>query len=1131
MKCPRIYACTLLVLGAYLLTGQSNPAEITGTVLDDSGAAIPSATILVTNAETSLERRFETDASGNFTVTPLLPGTYSLRVEKGGFQRFVRQGLILQVGQRARVDVTLKVGSVTESVAVSGRVELLEVEDASLGQVIENRKILELPMNGRNVVGLAALTTGVIPGVTFGQGIPDGRAALIQAAAANMLVNGGLGAHNDVVMDGVPLGLCCQNQVALIPTIDITREFRVQTSVYDAQLGRTSGGLVTFASKGGTNEFHGSAYEFLRNRVLDANNFFNNRAGVDKAHFVYNQFGASLGGPALRDRLFFFFNYEGIRNRRGSFMSGTVPTVSERTGIFSAPVYDPLSATGGSLTRSPFPANQIPANRFDPVAVNLMKFWPVPNQPGPVNFLSNAVAGDTQNQYHTRVDYHFGPRHQFFGRFSMSNTYGTMPNYFNNIASPSSWQQFTNNRNGVLDDTLTLNPTTVLNLRYGYTRQTDRRVLYSAGVDLTTYGWPASYSNARPVPVLPKVALSGLISLSGTAAFANAPDVHAIAANLSKSWGKHFMKFGFDGRDYRANSLNNSDGAGSFSFNTAFTRGPDAQRGANGSAVASMLLGYPASGDITDVQPYSTTELYAALYFQDDIHVSRRLTMNLGLRWEVEVPRHERYNRLSFFDPSVVSPVAAATGIPGLKGGLQFPGVNGNPRAQQNTDWNNLGPRFGFAWNAKTRLVLRGGYGITYIPIFTRYYPASQQGFSATTSFFSSVDGITPVGVLRNPFPSGVTPALGSGGGLLTSYGQSFTTVLRNAPVGYNQEFSFNAQYEVAKDLLIDAAYVGNRGVKLPISFNIDALNDAYLSQGSALLATVNNPFQPYVAAGALSAATTTQRQLLLPFPQFLGVTANAESVGRSMYHAFQLKVNKRFGNGFSLLAAYTNSKLLTDTGGLVTSFLEVNSPIQNPNNLRLERSVAPQDISQRLVISYVWELPFGRGKKYWSTAPKALDLAVGGWQVNGITTFQRGQPITVGNAIATTSGATRPNNIGRSARKSGSIEDRLNQYFDTSVFTAPGPFAYGTTSRTLPDVRGDGNRNFDLSIFKNFVLKESRQLQFRAEFFNIFNTVQFAPPGSSGTGSSSFGNADFGVVSVQRNDPRNVQLALKFLF
>jgi hypothetical protein len=1124
----------LLALGAcLLLRAQSNTAEITGAVVDDSGAAIPGAAIFVINKETGLERRFETDSSGNFTITQLLPGSYSLRAEKAGFQRFLREGLVLQVGQRARIDVTLKVGSVAESVDVTGQAPLLEVEDGALGQVIENRKILELPMNGRNVVGLAALTTGVTPGVSFGVGIPDGRAALLQAAAANMLINGGLGAHNDVLIDGVPQGLCCQNQVALIPTIDITQEFRVQTSVYDAQLGRTSGGLVTFATKSGTNEFHGSAYEFLRNRVLDANNFFNNRAGVDKAHFTYNQFGASIGGPVLRNKLFFFFNYEGIRNRRGSFTSGTVPTAEERAGHFSVPIYDPLNAqpSGGSFIRTAFPGNQIPASRFDPVAVNLTKFWPLPNAAGPVNFLSNAVGADNQNQYHTRVDYHIGPRNQLFGRFSISNTNGSMPNYFNNIASPSPWNQATNDRNAVLDDTFTLNPTTVLNLRYGYTRQTDHRKLYSEGVDLTTFGWPSAYSNARPIPVLPKVAVSGLLSLSGTAAFANSPDLHSIAANLSKTWGKHFLKFGSDGRDYRANSLNNSDGAGSFSFNSAFTRGPDAQKGTNGSAVASMLLGYPASGDITDVQPYSTTELYVALYFQDDIHISRTLTINLGLRWEVETARNERYNRLSYFDPLAPSPVAAATGIPGLVGALQFPGVNGNPRSQQNTDWNNLGPRFGFAWNARSHLVLRGGYGITYIPILTRYYPASQQGFSATTNFFSSVDGINPVGALRDPFPNGVIPALGSAGGALSSYGQSFSTVLRNAPVGYNQVFSFNVQYELAKDLLIDAAYVGNRGVKLPISLAIDALNDSYLSLGSALLASVKNPFQPYVSTGALSAATTTRRQLLLPFPQYLGVTANAESVGVSTYNAFQLKVNKRFGNGFSILGAYTNGKLITDTGGLVTNYLEVNSPIQDPYNLHLERSLAPQDISQRLVINYVWELPVGRGKRYWSAAPKALDLAFGGWQVNGITTFQRGQPITIGNAIATTSGATRPNNIGRSARKSGDVESRLNQYFDTSVFVAPGPFEFGNTSRTLPDVRSDGNRNFDLSIFKNFVLREAKQIQFRAEFFNIFNTVQFAPPGSSGTGSSSLGNPDFGVISLQRNDPRNIQLALKFLF
>ncbi|HJZ96499.1 MAG TPA: carboxypeptidase-like regulatory domain-containing protein, partial [Candidatus Solibacter sp.] len=461
----------MIICSAPLARGQSASGEIAGSVLDDSGAAIPKAAVTVLNTDTGLERRFETDSLGNYIFTQLSPGNYSIQVEKSGFQRFVREGITLQVGQRARIDVPLRVGAVSESVSINAQTGLLDVEEASLGQVIENRKILDLPMNGRNLIGLAALTTGVSPGVGFGMGIPDGRQALVNAATASFLINGGMGAHNDVLMDGIPLAVCCQNQIALIPSIDTTQEFRVRTNLYDAQFGRTSGGLVTFASKAGTNAFHGGLYEFLRNRNLDANNFFNNRAGISKAPFSYNQYGLRAGGPVIRNKTFFFFNYEAIRNRKGSFLSGNVPTAAERQGIFSVPVFDSASTRlqNGVYSRDPFPGNRVPAGRFDPVAVKLTDLWPLPNTTGANNFLSNASAGDNQDQYNVRVDHHFSPRHQIFGRVSISNTNGTLPDWFRTIGSPDTWEQFTNNRNAVLEDTLTLSPSTVMTFRYGFT--------------------------------------------------------------------------------------------------------------------------------------------------------------------------------------------------------------------------------------------------------------------------------------------------------------------------------------------------------------------------------------------------------------------------------------------------------------------------------------------------------------------------------------------------------------------------------------------------------------------------------------------------------------------------------------
>ena len=1124
----RIMAISLFlsILAGIPLSGQSSTAEISGFVSDETGAVVTSASVEVVKVDTGERRSYTTDQSGQYVVPQLVPGNYRVSVEAAGFRRLVRQGIVLQVGQQARIDLRLQVGAVSESVEVVAEAPLLETSDASLGQVIENRKVLDLPLNGRNIVALSALAAGVTPGTSFGIGTPDGRAALVQAASSNVSINGGMTSSNDVMIDGVPLSVCCQNQISFQPSIDTTLEFRVRANMYDAQYGRTGGGVITFASRGGGNEYHGSVYHFLRNDNLDANNFFNNRAGQRKGHFVYNQFGGRAGGPVIRNRLFFHFNYEGIRNLRGAFSSGRTPTETERNGTFREAIFDPLTGSAANnYTRAPFAGNTIPRSRMDPVSLNLLPLWPRENAPGTNNFISNAPNTDGVDQYNARIDFNLTQSNRLFFRFSTEDNDGLMPDTYGNIASVA-WTQNVNNYNAVLDDTWTLSPSLVLNLRYGFTRQRNFRVGYSIGTDLTRYGWPASYSAARQEALLPQISVQSYLQLGRATLFRRAGQTHTWVAHASKAAGRHYLKFGADYRLYQTHWADNGNASGTFSFNTGFTRGPDALRGGGGNGFASFLLGYPAGGSINWVEMFSSTSPYIGLYLQDDLRVSNRLTLNLGLRWEAEAPRDERYDRLSFFDPNAPSPIAAATGIANLRGGLRFLGVDGQSR-QQATDWNNLGPRFGFSWQWRPATVVRGGYGVTYLPIQTRYNGNTNQGFAASTPIVSSLDGgRTPATVLRDPFPQGFNRPLGSSPRLLSSLGQGFSTQLYDEKAtGYSQQWSLNIQQELRPDLLLDAAYSGSKGTQLPMRLSLNALPTQFLGLGTQLLEQVNNPFAPYVSAGVLAAARVTRRQMLLPYPHFQGLTSNVSQLGSSTYHSMQLKVNKRFGQGFSLLGVYTVSKILSDVSGWNTSFLDDAPGYQDVYNRRLDRSIDPQDVSQRFVLSYVWELPFGRGKAFLAGAPRSADLLLGGWQVNGITTFATGQPLSFTNSVPTTSGASRPNNTGRSAKKSGPVVERLNAYFDTSVFTAPGPFEFGNAPRTLPDVRGDGPHNFDLSLFKNFHFTENRVLQFRAELFNLFNSPQFAEP------NRAFGNPQFGTVTAQAINPRDIQLALRLSF
>src|SRR5581483_6497863 len=500
-------------------------------------------------------------------------------------------------------------------------------------------------------------------------------------------------------------------------------------------------------------------------------------------------------------------SYEGVRNRKINFLSGNVPTAAEAAGQYTTAIFDPLSTTkqGNNFIRTAFPGNQVPAARLDPVAVKVIKLYPTPNSTvAGSNYLANAAATDVEDQMTARIDYVVSQGNRIFGRYSYNHNNGDIPDWFHNISSPGDFSQQIRNHNAVLNDTETFSPSFVGTFLYGFTRQANVRAARSLGTDLTDFDWPASYSAARQAPTLPQFSLTGFLGLSSNALFIRNADVQTLGANFDKLKGRHDLKFGFDGRLYQTNWVNNGNAAGSFSFNTGFTRGPDAQTGGGGSPVASMMLGYPASGSLDIVQPFSSPQVYTGLFVQDNFRVSKRLTINFGLRWDVETARTERYNPLSYFDPAVASPLAGPTEIANLKGGLQFLGVNGNSGRQQNNDWNNFGPRVGLAWNASDKLVVRTGYGIIYLPITTRYMNNSNQGFSATTNFLASSDGgLTPAGTLSNPFPTGISQPLGATPGLLSSIGQSISTLLRNSPVGYMQQWSFSVQRSLRQDLVV----------------------------------------------------------------------------------------------------------------------------------------------------------------------------------------------------------------------------------------------------------------------------------------------------------------------------------------
>jgi hypothetical protein len=1114
--------------------GQSFTASVVGNVTDASGAAVPNAAIVATNVATNFRTEARSDGTGRYLVSPLPPGLYVLEASSTGFKKFVQSGIELAVGQQAKIDISLTVGELTENVTVEATVSSIETTTSAIGKVVTNRAILNLPLNSRNIYSLIYLTPGVAGSIgnnynSMSYSINGARASMMDT-----LIDGATASHPTV--QGY-------SGISAFPSVDAIGEFKVLGANFPAEFGRTAGSVLNVVYKSGTNTFHGTAYEFLRNSKLDANTFYNNLRGVPLSSFKRSQYGGTFGGPLRKDRTFFMSSYEGLRQRSFSSRTTTVPTALERAGDFTQTfagannpvlIYDPWTtrASGSGFIRDAFPGNLVPAARQDRVGRNVARFYPSPNAQGVAytnanNYYNQGSAALDIDQIDARLDHNFSPSHRFFVRYSYRNQDNLPPVLWPPELKAAETNNNERNRmhNGVIDYTTTPNASTVISVRGAYARSLYFYENLGLGFLASSLGFPAAIDTAGGLSMFPRVTASGYTTLGNQDNRYNAFMTYTLAGSVSRVRGAHTMKSGYEGRLIRVNNRESRATSGDFAFTAGFTQGPNPNTAASnrGNSIASLLLGTGSSGSlIQSFKDAATQSIYTALYFQDDWRLTKRLTLNLGLRYDLDTPRTERYNRMNYFDPSARSPLAGRVpGYSNLTGGLVFVGVDGRPRTQYIMDTNNLAPRLGFAYQVTRSTAIRGGYGhIFAISLQQAHGTVGPYGFRTETPWVSTIDGITPNYLLSNPFPTGFTAVSGASQGLLTQAGANIQAPVRETLTPYSMQWNFNVQRNLPGQVLLEVAYVGTRGLQLSRNdesgLSLNQLDPKYMALGSQLNQTVDNPFYGIVDRGVLAAAKVSRAQLLRPYPQFTDVIPLYSTGASAVYHALQITFSKRFSRGLQFEGSYTWAKAIQEALSHVDSY-----------NMRASRSLADYDIAHRFVVSYIYELPFGRGRRFGADWSRVFHALLGGWQVNGFTTCQSGTPLSISaNNVA---GLFNPrglaNNNGKSARLSGDIHDRLMRYFDTSVFSQPAAFTFGNTQPSSPDLRSPPVRNWDLSVFKEFSLRENMQLQFRTEAFNAFNTVRFGSPNTSVTSNQ------FGQISTQANSPRQIQFGLKLMF
>lgn len=1140
---------------------QEYRGTILGRVLDQQGAVLPGAVVVVTNENTNVSDQTITESDGAYAVPFLIPGTYSARVELQGFKRYVQSGITVAIGQRVTVDVRLDLGDLVETVVVTSEAPMLDTSSGALGQVIDRTRVEAMPLNGRMIFMLNRLAGGVnwqVP--TFGATGTSGLRPFDNNGGSAWSMNGGRLATNEFLLDGAPNS--ARGRYNFAPPVDAVEEFKIQTNTFDAQYGRTGGGVVNMTLKSGTNRFRIQSWEFFKHESLNSNDSLNRSVGEKKPPYLANQYGATGGGPLIKDRTFYMVTFEGLRERPSFPTTASVPTEAERRGDFSRSysdqptplvIYDPLTTTcdaQGRCTRQPFDNNIIPAHRINPIAQRLLALYPLPNVSG--QRLNNFVNPTNGAKYDydaevIRIDHNLSATNKLAlslhrnHRDEFRSTNGLQGTFTNQ----GQWPQTRENYGLTTDFVTVFRDRGLLNIRAGYTNFTE--AVQQGDVRALDIG-PLGFLNA-PGQYLPRIDLQQYAGFGVGSEGRGVDDrTTSLQANYTMNLSRQTLKFGGEYRNIQARVHTSGNVNGFFDFTRGFTqRDPNAGDAASGHAVASFLLGYPASANIGAGTQRDERWHYMVLFVQDDFRLSRKLTLNLGLRWDYESGVVDAENRLvRGFDFDVANPlgqtiqnrpgIAECPACTNLRGGLQFAGVGGTPRQLFEPDWNNIQARVGlaYAWNDKT--VIRGGYGHYYQ---YRGQLGPQDPFFTSTPYIANDLG-GRVGIpelslntFANPFPNGRIVAAGARDGLLTLVGRGVSFDDPTNRIPNIHQYSVTLTRALMRNLKAEVSYVGSQTRDLSVGGDINAITREDQARGAAYLQqVVPNPFAGLLPGTTKNGATIQRQQLLGSFPQFGSVTRNAWSLGRGWYNSLQTIVEKRLSAGLTFTSSYTYSKTMERN-----SFLNAQDAVaafRDPDDVNLVEQVTDYHRPHIWVLSGVYHLPFGSGKKFGGSASGLLDHLIGGWQANWSFNWQSGRPVDQPGGLEPIAGKT--------AKLDNPTPDRWFNtcYVDLSgnlqkclpgeepVWRQRPPFTQRTTPNRFDGILRPWKPTLDASVFKNFAIANARRLEFRLEAFNVTNTSIFDTP------STDFQSANFGRIPTPRRSiyfARNVQLGLKFYF
>ena len=1110
----------LILLLAFLAASAlaQSQAQLTGIVRDPAGAVAPNAKVTLLNIATGVEFTAQSNQDGIYRFLSLPPAQYKATCSLAGFKTFERSPVTLQVADIVDLNITLQVGDASERVVVTAQVESLQTQTATVGAVVTTREIESLPLNVRDPLALVGLTPGVTFGANFGNG--GGQELGRNFFKSDFNVGGGRSGTQELLLDSAPNTTADVNRGIINPPVDSVQEFKVQTNSYDAEYGRTTGGVVNVVTKSGSNDFHGLAYLFERHSYIEANNWFNNRAGIPNPSFKRHQIGGNVSGPIVKNKTFFFADYEGLRQGFPITFVSTVPNELQRAGNFSqtaSTIYDFTTLTtlaSGQRQRAPFPGNIVPDTRQDPVAKKIVSYYPLANQPGfggQQNYVRSAGSNINTDKWDARGDHTFNQNTRLFGRYSEQKDIRTIPGPLAGAIGGGRTTTDTYHQ-AVLDGTRVLSPNLIATAQVAFSRALAAQYGLSKGFDIASLGFPAAFTRFA-TDQFPQGGVADFTALSnGSDSFIQYQprNAYTTRGGMAYTRGTHTMKWGADFRILQFNEGQNTQPSGTFNFGRTFSQGPNPVQASRdgGLGLADLLLGTPASGAIRQLMPISTGGRYYATYVQDDWRVSSKLTVNLGIRWDVGTGNSEKYGRIAYFDPTGASPLAGPAGLPNLKGLLRWVGGDG-PANTQSTPLGSFAPRLGLAYKIGSNGVLRAGYGMFFIP---RNIQGNGNGAVAAfrdTPMNTTIDGgLTPADRLSNPYPQGILPTINNRDPL-TNAGATVQGSIHGFKNGYGQLFSFGYQHQLKGNVLVQANYWGNRGVSLLAGpWNLNQLPNQYLALGNQLNTQVRNPFQGLIAIGGLSGPTISTRQSLLPYPQYVGdggVQQVLVPAGNSTYHALTLQADKRLSQSLTFMTSFTWSKAIDD----------ISAPIDFYNR-RLNKALSAFDTPAMFVGSWVYNLPVGKGRHYLSSLPAVANGLLGGWDLSGIARIQSGQPVAIGTPAV---------NVGRGAKLDSPT---IQRWFDTSAFTVAQAFTFGNLGPRLPDVRNDFTRNLDVVLVKNFHTPAfGRELvtQFRAECYNLTNTPQFGGPNGAVT------SPNFGIVTAQRNTSRQFQFALKVRF